>query len=55
MVKKVKKITMFWSTSCMEIYVLKPLIVKKLSLFSEMSNDTLMLKVLITHNIHLFI
>ena len=34
--EKLKKITMYWWTSFMEIFVLKPLVVGKLSLFSGM-------------------
>ena len=41
-VKKLKKIAMYWSTSYMIIFVLKPLVVGKLSLFSGMWKDALM-------------
>ena len=33
---------MYWQTSFMEIFILKPLVVGKLSLFSGMENDALM-------------
>ena len=39
---KLKKIAMYWETSFMEIFILKPLDVGKLLLFSGMYNDALM-------------
>ena len=33
---------MYWQTSFMEIFIQKPLVVGKLSLFSGMQNDALM-------------
>ena len=39
---KLKKIIMYWWTDFLENFVLKPLVVGKLSLFSGMNNDALM-------------
>ena len=39
---KLKKIAMYWQNSFMGIFVLKPLVVRKLGLFSGMENDALM-------------
>ena len=39
--KNEKNTTMYWSTSFMEIFVPKPLVVGKLGLFSGMQNDGL--------------
>ena len=40
--EKFKKIVMYWYYSFMEIFFLKPTVVRKLGQFSEMWNDALM-------------
>ena len=40
--EKLKKITMYWQTSFMEIFIKKPTVVGKLSLFPGMKNDASM-------------